>query len=64
VAGFYQDVKDLLKQAGCEFVRNGKGDHEIWYSPITKRNVTLDRGVQIKHTANGTLKDAGLPKLP
>jgi len=43
-------------------VRAGKGDHEIWYSPITDRHFTLDRGVKVRHTANGTLKDAGLPK--
>jgi len=43
-------------------VKEGKGDHEIWFSPITNRNVIVDRGVRIKHTANGALKDAGLPK--
>ncbi|PZO91882.1 MAG: type II toxin-antitoxin system HicA family toxin [Sphingomonas sanxanigenens] len=64
MAGFYKDVKRRLIEAGCTFVRNGKGDHEIWYSPITRRNVILDRGVQIRHTANGTLIDAGLDKLP
>ncbi|RVT43433.1 type II toxin-antitoxin system HicA family toxin [Sphingobium algorifonticola] len=62
MAGYYGDVKALLLAAGCSFVRHGKGDHEIWYSPITDRHVTLDRGVKVKHTANGTLKDAGLPK--
>jgi hypothetical protein len=62
VAGYYGEVRDLLLAAGCKFVRNGKGDHEIWYSPITKRHVTLDRGVKIRHTANGTLKDAGITK--
>ena len=64
MAGYYHPVRNALMAGGCTFVRLGKGDHEIWFSPITKRNVTLDRGVEIKHTANGTLKDAGLPKLP
>lgn len=62
MAGYYREVRDALLEAGCEFVRNGKGDHEIWYSPINGRHVLLDKGVKIKHTANGTLKDAGLPK--
>jgi hypothetical protein len=62
VAGYYRDIKKLLKAAGCEFVREGKGDHEIWLSPITKRHFTLDKGVTVKATANGTLKDAGLDK--
>lgn len=60
---YYRLVREALTAAGCTFVRQGKGDHEIWFSPITRRNVTLDRGVQVKHTANGTLKDAGLPKM-
>jgi hypothetical protein len=63
VAGYYREVRDALRAGGCVFVRESKGDHEIWYSPITQRNVTLDKGVQVKHTANGTLKDAGLPKM-
>jgi hypothetical protein len=27
---YYRDLVDLMKQGGCEFVRTGKGDHEIW----------------------------------
>ena len=62
MAGYYRDLKNLLKDGGCTFVREGKGDHEIWFSPITNRHFTLDRGVTSRPTANGTLKDAGLPK--
>lgn len=63
MAGYYREVRDALLAGGCTFVRNGKGDHEIWHSPLTNRSVTLDKGVSVKHTANGTLKDAGLPKM-
>jgi hypothetical protein len=31
------ELKALLRNAGCTFVRQGKGDHEIWFSPITMR---------------------------
>lgn len=62
MAGYYRNIKKRLKAGGCTFVREGKGDHEIWYSPITKRHFTLDKGVTVKATANGTLKDAGLDK--
>jgi hypothetical protein len=62
MAGYYRDLIQLLTAAGCTFIREGKGDHEIWHSPITGRHFTVDKGVQIKHTANGSLKDAGLPK--
>jgi len=34
----------------------------VWYSPITKQNFTVDTGVKSRHTANKTLKDAGLEK--
>ena len=60
--GYYRDLIKLLKAGGCTFVRHGVGDHEIWYSPLTKRTFSVDRGVVIRHTANGALKDAGLPK--
>ena len=62
MAGYYRDIKRLLKANGCTFVREGKGDHEIWFSPISGRHFTLDKGVTVKATANGTLKDAGLEK--
>ena len=60
--GYRRELEALLREAGCTFIRHGKGDHEIWYSPITKRHFVFDRGVEIRHTANGILKDAGLPK--
>ena len=62
MAGFTRQVKKLLKEAGCRFHRQGKGDHEIWYSPITDGCFTVDSNIKSRHTANGTLTDAGLPK--
>ena len=53
-------VRKLLKENNCHFVRQGKGDHEIWYSPITKRTITVDGKIYPRHTANGILKDAGI----
>ncbi|MCV9944023.1 MULTISPECIES: type II toxin-antitoxin system HicA family toxin [unclassified Rhizobium] len=61
MAGYLRELKELLLKAGCEYVRPGKGDHEIWYSPISNRHFT-DQGVKSRHTANETLKQAGLPK--
>jgi hypothetical protein len=60
--GYYASVVALLAEAGCRFVRYGKGDHEIWYSPVSGRSFTVDKGVTSRHTANETLKQAGLPK--
>lgn len=30
-----KELLRLLKKAGCYKIREGKGSHEIWYSPIT-----------------------------
>lgn len=62
MAGYLRELKALLIEAGCSFHREGRGDHEIWYSPITKRYFTVDHGTKSRHTANETLKQAGLPK--
>jgi hypothetical protein len=47
-----RELKRLLAQHGCHFVRHGKGDHEIWYSPITNRNVSVDAGTKKRFTAD------------
>lgn len=38
-SSFTPELKKILLEAGCYFERQGKGDHEIWYSPITKLGV-------------------------
>lgn len=55
-------LKKLLLEAVCVFERQGKGDHEIWYSPITDRRFVVDGAIKSRHTANAVLKQAGLPK--
>jgi len=52
----------LLREAGCSLLRQGKGSHEIWFSPITNRRFSVPKNTVMVHTANGVLKDAGLPK--
>jgi predicted RNA binding protein YcfA (HicA-like mRNA interferase family) len=55
-------LKKILRAAGCYFDRQGKGDHEIWYSPITERRFVVDGKIVSRHTANAVLKQAGLSK--
>jgi len=62
VRGFYAEIVKELKEAGCTLVRTGKGDHEIWFSPHTRRNVTVDRGSLSRHTANAVMKQAGIKR--
>jgi hypothetical protein len=59
---FDRELRKILAEAGCRFVRQGKGDHEVWQSPVNGRHFSLDRGVKSRHTANATLKQAGLEK--
>jgi len=62
MADYYRDVIRLLKERGFEFKRPGRGDHEIWWHPKIGVRVTVDRKLKSKFTANGILKEAGLPK--
>ncbi|MBI2368319.1 MAG: type II toxin-antitoxin system HicA family toxin [Deltaproteobacteria bacterium] len=95
MADYSPEVKRILRASGCYFHRQGKGDHEIWYSPKTNRYFPVDPSTRApalaggsrsgfrpkgvvegatglpvglhnkilsRHTANGILKQAGLPK--
>ena len=55
-----RDLKRVLLAHGCRFVRYGKGDHEIWFSPISQRSFTVDAGTRKRFTANSALKQAGI----
>jgi len=60
--GYTKQLKTVLKNKGCYFVRSGKGDHEIWYSPVSKINFIVDSKILSRHTANAVMKQAGFPK--
>ena len=49
-------LKQILREAGCYFIRSGKGDHEIWYSPITRIKFVVDNSIKSRRTANAILK--------
>lgn len=36
-----KEIIALLKVHGCYFIRHGKGDHQIWYSPTTCKKFTV-----------------------
>ncbi|HVB16389.1 MAG TPA: type II toxin-antitoxin system HicA family toxin [Stellaceae bacterium] len=62
MAALYRPLTELLREAGCRFERQGKGSHEIWYSPITRRTFTAPANIDGRPLANAILKQAGLPK--
>ena len=55
-------VRRILRENGFAFLRQGRGDHEIWQDIKTGRKVSVDGTIKSRHTANGILKQAGLPK--
>jgi hypothetical protein len=62
MARYTPKLKEILRANGCNFERSGRGDHEIWYSPITQRRFPVDQQILSRHTANGVLKQAGIAK--
>lgn len=57
---YYRQLKRILLAHDCRFVRQGKGDHEIWFSPITNLTFAVDTGTRKRFTANAILKQAGI----
>ena len=60
MADFSKDVIKIILQNNCVFVRHGKGDHDIYYSEITKRHFTVDNKIKSRHTANAIMKQSGV----
>ena len=60
MAEYEKAVRKILNDNGCTFVRHGKGDHDIWYSPISKIRFTVDTKIKSRHTANAIMKESGL----
>ena len=60
MAEYEKKVREVLKLHGCSFLRRGKGDHDIWYSPINGASVAVDSKIKSRFTANAVLKEAGI----
>jgi HicA-like toxin of HicAB toxin-antitoxin system len=60
MADYAPKVKEMLRDHQCKFVRHGKGDHDIWMSPITGTHFPVDSKILSRHTANGIMKQAGI----
>lgn len=42
MSDYSKGLKRLLNETDCSFERQGKGDHEIWYSPVTRVRFVVD----------------------
>jgi ubiquinone biosynthesis protein Coq4 len=60
MAEYEKIVRKILHESGCYLVRHGKGDHDIWHSPITNLPITVDGEIKSRHVANGIMKRAGI----
>jgi hypothetical protein len=61
-SSFTPPLKKILRRHGCYPVRQGKGDHEIWSSPINGRKFVVDGKIKSRHTANAVLRQAGIER--
>ena len=60
MAEYEKKVRKMLLEHNCRFVRRGKGDHDIWFSPISQRHITVDTKIKSRHTANAIMKQIGI----
>ena len=60
MAEYEKEVRKTLRENGCFFVRRGKGDHDIWYSPLTNKHFSVDGKIKSRHIANTILKQSGI----
>lgn len=60
MADYVKAVTDMLQKNGCYLVRRGKGDHSIWYSPISKQSFPVDGKIKSRYIANAVMKQSGV----
>jgi hypothetical protein len=60
MAEYEKKVRKKLSEHGCTFLRRGKGDHDMWHSPITKRDFPVDGEIKSRYMANVIMKQAGI----
>lgn len=60
MAEYEEKVREILKENGCTFIRRGKGDHDIWHSPLSNKNFPVDTKIKSRHTANAIMRQSGI----
>jgi len=60
MAEYEKKVRKILSEKKCRFVRRGKGDHDMRYSPITNASFPVDTKIKSRHMANEIMKRAGI----
>ena len=60
MAEYEKKVREILAENGCRFIRHGKGDHDIWHSPINNKTFPVDKNIKSRHTANAVMRQSGI----
>ena len=60
MAEYEKKVRNVLSNNECYFLRHGRGDHDIWYSPGTDSSFPVAVKIKSRHTANEIMKQAGI----
>ena len=60
--GLYRPLRRILEEHGCRLIRQGKGSHEIWESPITGKRFSVPTTIKAKPTARAILRQAGIAR--
>jgi len=48
--GYGKAVRKILIEAGCTFLRQGRGDHEVWTSPHAPKPFTVPMNIASRYT--------------
>ena len=60
MAEYEKRVREILSKHGCYFLRRGKGDHDLWYSPEKHHSFPVAAKIKSRYTANEIMKQAGI----
>lgn len=60
MADYRRDLIKKLNAHGCTFVKNAKGSHELWQSPISMKRFVVQQNLKSRISANNILKQAGI----
>ena len=60
MAEYEKKVREILKQNGFTFHHHGKGDHDVWFSELLNKKVTVDSKIKSRHIANAIMKQSGI----
>ena len=59
----YEPLKRILLANNCYIMHQGKGEYEVWFSPISNQEFIVENNISSNLTADAVLKHAGLDQV-